>query len=229
MNLTASPAFSRILPFAIYIGFLAIASGLTAIQDLGYLTDWDSRWLYPIKVGTVLVALVWLWRHYSELVLPVSAKAMDWFLALIAGIVVFILWINLDQGWATLGSDSSGFNPVSDDGQINWVLVAFRLAGAALIVPVMEELFWRSFVLRWIDNTNFLQIHPARISIKAFVITAVLFGIEHNQWLAGILAGCAYGWLYMRSNNLWIPIFSHAVTNALLGIWVLRTGNWQFW
>ena len=229
MSLTASPAFSRILPFAIYIGFLAIASGLTAIQEMGYLRDWDSRWLYPIKVGVVLVALVWLWRHYSELALPVATKATDWFLAMIVGIVIFVLWINLDQGWATLGSDSPGFNPVSEDGQINWLLVAFRIVGAALIVPVMEELFWRSFVLRWIDSSSFLKIHPARVSIKAFVITAVLFGIEHNLWLAGILAGCAYSWLYMRSNNLWIPVFSHAITNALLGVWVLRTGNWQFW
>ncbi len=229
MNLTARPAFSRILPFAIYIVFLAIASGLVVFQELGHLRDWDSRWLYPIKVGAVLVALIWLWRHYSELVLPVSAKATDWVIAAITGIVVFVLWINLDQGWATLGGDTSGFNPGSEDGQINWLLVAFRLVGAALIVPVMEELFWRSFVLRWIDNSNFLQVSPAKASIKAFIITAVLFGMEHNLWLAGILAGCAYGWLYMRSNNLWIPIFSHAITNALLGVWVIRTGNWQFW
>lgn len=229
MNLTARPAFSRILPFAIYIVFLAIASGLAALQDLGYFRDWDSRWLYPVKAGAVLLALVWLWRHYSELALPVAAKTVDWVIAAIIGVVVFVLWINLDQGWATLGSDSPGFNPASDDGRINWLLVAFRLVGAALIVPVMEELFWRSFVLRWIDNTNFLQVSPAKTSIKAFIITAVLFGIEHNLWLAGILAGIAYGWLYMRSNNLWIPIFSHAITNALLGVWIIRTGSWQLW
>lgn len=229
MNLTPRPAFSRILPFAIYIIFLAIASGLEALQELGYLGDWDPRWLYPIKVGAVLVALVWLWRYYSELALPVAKKTMDWVIAAIIGVVVFVLWINLDQGWVTLGSDSPGFNPVSDDGEINWLLVAFRLVGATLIVPVMEELFWRSFILRWIDNINFLQVSPAKTSIKAFIITAVLFGISHNLWLAGILAGIAYGWLYMRNNNLWIPIFSHAITNALLGVWIIITGSWQLW
>lgn len=229
MNLTSRPAFSRVLPFGIYIVFLVIGSALSALQDYGYLSDWDSRWLYPFKVGAVLLALIWMWRHYSELVFPIAVKAMDWVIAAIVGIVVFVLWINLDQGWATLGVESPGFNPSSDDGEIDWLLVAFRLVGAALIVPVMEELFWRSFVLRWIDSSNFLQASPAGASLKAFMITAVLFGFEHNLWVAGVLAGCAYGWLYMRSGNLWVPIFSHAITNGLLGIWVVRTGNWQFW
>jgi len=57
----------------------------------------------------------------------------------------------------------------------------------------------------------------------------VLFGSEHSLWLAGILAGLTYAWLYRTYNNLWLPIAAHACTNLILGLWVLQTGAWQFW
>ena len=93
----------------------------------------------------------------------------------------------------------------------------------------MEELFWRSFLLRWIDRREFLTADPRRASWLAFAISSALFAVEHSLWFAGLLAGLAYGWLYMRSRNLWIPIVSHATTNGILGIWILATGNWRFW
>jgi CAAX prenyl protease-like protein len=65
--------------------------------------------------------------------------------------------------------------------------------------------------------------------MRAFLITTVLFSLEHDRWLAGALAGALYNWLYMRSGNLWVPIAAHGVTNAVLGVWILHTRNWQFW
>lgn len=93
----------------------------------------------------------------------------------------------------------------------------------------MEELFWRSFVMRWVDNKNFLSIRPENTSLYAYIASSVLFALEHNLWLAGLFAGLVYGALYIKYKNLWVPIFAHAVTNGLLGIWVVQTGNWQYW
>jgi len=97
------------------------------------------------------------------------------------------------------------------------------------VVPLMEELFWRSFLLRWIQQTDFLALAPMQIGLRAILIGSVLFGIEHSLWLAGIVAGLAYAWLYRASGNLWPPIVAHAVTNFSLGVWVLHSGQWQFW
>jgi CAAX prenyl protease-like protein len=108
-------------------------------------------------------------------------------------------------------------------------MAALRLAGLALVVPVMEELFWRSFILRWIENHDFLSVSPRSVGARAFLIVTVLFALEHDHWFAGAVAGMAYNWLYMRSGNLWVAIASHAVTNACLGVWVLYTEQWQFW
>ena len=108
-------------------------------------------------------------------------------------------------------------------------LVIVRLAGAALIVPVMEELFWRSFLLRWIHHPSFLSVDPKGVGLKPLLASSVLFASEHRLWFAGLLAGLAYAWLYKKTGNLWVPILAHAVTNGLLGAYVLTTGSWAFW
>jgi CAAX prenyl protease-like protein len=93
----------------------------------------------------------------------------------------------------------------------------------------MEELFWRSFLLRWIQEKEFLALDPQQIGLRANLVCAVLFASEHSLWLAGLLAGLVYNYLYVRTGKLWVPIISHATTNAVLGGWILATGNWQFW
>lgn len=149
----------------------------------------------------------------------------------LVGAGVFVLWINLDWGWLNLASeDGFVYDPRDPQrGDIDWTLAAFRLAGSTLLVPVMEELFWRSFLMRWIERHDFLALSPALVSLKAILISSLVLGFEHTLWFAGILAGLAYAWLYRASNSLWPPIVAHAITNGMLGLWVLHTGHWQFW
>lgn len=215
-------AWARILPFLVYLLFIVVADLLGRFG----VPAADLRWLYALKIFAVAVTLLIYWRHYTELhtprLGPISAGV-----AVLAGVAVFILWIGLDAAWMVVGMPA-GFDPRTD-GHINWLMVAVRIAGAALVVPVMEELFWRSFLLRWLDSANFLALAPARVRLQSVVIAALLFGIEHNQWLAGIVAGVAYSVLYMRHKSLWSPILAHAVTNGVLGAWIVHTSNWSFW
>jgi CAAX prenyl protease-like protein len=219
------PAWARVAPFAIYLAFLAVSLALPAV-----LPTMDGRWVYPVKVGVVAAVLMFLWPHFEELAVPRLAPR-DGLRALAIGIAVFFLWINLDTPWASLTPDNEagGFDPRLADGRIDWLLAALRLAGAALVVPVMEELFWRSLVMRWFDHPDFLELDPRSVSRSALLASSVAFGFEHHLWLAGIIAGLAYGELYRRSGNLWAPILAHSVTNGLLGIWVLWSGHWQYW
>ncbi len=218
-----SPLFVRSLPFGLYITLLVLE---------GLLPDWapgfDVRWLYPVKAGLVALALAVLWRHYVEL-RSYGLPARHLLLSLAVGVVVLVLWVNLDAGWMLMGEAGEGYNPTDEAGRIDWMLVAFRIAGAALVVPVMEELFWRSFILRWVQQHDFMNLHPTRIGLKALLIASALFAVEHLQWLAGLIAGLAYGWLYIRTRNLWAPIIAHAVTNGMLGAYVVATGRWSFW
>ena len=218
-------AWCRILPYAIYLGFLALEQ-LTAALGSEQWPGFDLRWLYPAKVVTVLIALLWLWPRYQEL--RSSLKWLEVMQATTAGIGVWVLWIALDQEWASLG-ESSGFDPRGPDGHVLPPLAAFRVFGAAIVVPVMEELFWRSFIMRWLVRQEFLTVEAASVRLSAFLITAVLFGMQHHLWVAGIVAGLIYGGLYVRTGNLWISILAHAVTNGALGVWVLANGQWRLW
>lgn len=217
-----NPALPRVLPFATYIAFIVLADVLArfGVQPA------SLRWLYPIQI-TLVLAMLFAWRqHYQELRDRPSQRHVLW--ALVVGALVFVLWLLLDLEWMHFGSPRA-FDPAGADGHIDWPLIAIRAAGATLVVPLMEELFWRSFLLRWLVQRDFLLLRPARAGLSAAIITILLFGSEHNLWLAGMVAGLAYTLLYMRSETLWTPILGHAVTNGLLAAWVVATGSWIYW
>ena len=218
-----SPIFARSLPFALYILFLVLENGVS-----NWAPGFDARWLYPVKTGLVAAALLILWRHYTELKCE-RLPLLHLLLSIIAGLIVLVLWVNLEARWMLLGDPGKGYIPLDAQGRIEPLLIAFRIAGAALVVPLMEELFWRSFIQRWIQRPDFMALDPAQIGMRALVIASVLFAVEHQQWFAGLLAGLAYGGLYIYTRNLWAPVIAHAITNGGLGIYVVMTGRWQFW
>jgi CAAX prenyl protease-like protein len=97
------------------------------------------------------------------------------------------------------------------------------------MAPIMEELFWRSFLARYIISADFIRIEVGRFTPASFFLSALLFGLEHNLWLAGIMAGIGFNLVLYRTRSIAQCILSHAVANLLLGIYVLRSGQWQFW
>jgi hypothetical protein len=215
---------ARALPFALFIALMAA----TPLLREALPASWDGRWLYAAQIVAAMLALGWFARSYSEL-RPLAIGRRESLEAVAVGIAVFVLWINLDFSWAMLGAPDTGFDPRTSSGDIDWALAAVRLFGAAAVVPIMEELFWRSLIMRWIDDHDFLRLPVAATSLRALLLSSIVFGVEHKLWLAGLLAGLAYGGLYRRSRNLWSPILAHSLTNLLLGCWVLATGAWSFW
>jgi uncharacterized protein len=218
-------ALARVVPFVLFMLLLAVRGSLPADGSAGI----DPRWVYGIGVLLAGGALWWFRREYGELARQALPDSREMLLAVGVGLVVFALWITLDAPWMTLGSPTASFLPVDGDGRVDWPLVAVRWVGAALLVPVMEELFWRSFLMRWIERPQFEVVVPQRVGLRAVVLSTFVFMLAHTLWLAAIVAGLAYAWLYVRTGKLWVPIVAHAVTNGALGVWVVATGNWAFW
>ena len=216
----------RVAPFAIFIVFIAVSS---LVPEIGpQQAARDLRWLDLLRAATVTAALIFFSRGYRELRMPSDVKPHRWLLAIACGLAVFAVWIHFDDGWAVVGR-TEGFDPTGADGEIQLTLAGVRLAESVLVVPVMEELFWRSFLLRWLDARDFVAADPRRASPLAFALTAVLFASEHSLWFAGLVAGLLYNWLYKSTGNLWVAIASHAMTNGALGVWILATANWRLW
>jgi hypothetical protein len=224
-QLRSDPILARALPFFLFIAFLIAGSWIAPWTEQFGIT---AAWLAIARGIIVALALAWFWKAYVELHDAPSASLLQWLAALGVGLVVFLAWITLGQAGAE-GEHSGRFTPLLTDGSLDWPMAMLRLAGLALVVPIMEELFWRSLVLRWIDRHDFLALPPRQVGLGAFAIATALFAVEHDQWLAGAIAGAAYGGLYMWSGNLWIPVLSHVVTNGALGVWILYTRNWHFW
>lgn len=226
-KLTDSPAFKRILPFAVYMGLIVVFDLLKPLMPGGFLTDNYTAVTYLLKILPVAAILIYLYRSYDELSFD-NLKAAHLLGALVTGVLVFILWINMDWDFAALGS-SEAYDPRILPGKAYYAFLTVRLAGTALVVPLFEEIFWRSFVLRYIIDQDFTAVKIGAFTWMSFIISSLLFGSEHYLWLAGIMAGVFYNLLLYWSRSIYVCIIAHSVTNLLLGIYVIRTGSWQYW
>ena len=226
MNLQFSLAARvRVIPFVVFMLLLQFRGMAPADGAWGF----DPRWIYGLTVVVVGALLVWWWREYGELSVQLWPSWREVGLAVGVGLLVFALWIQLDAPWMQLASPTATFIPLDAQGSVIWPLVVVRWIGAALLVPVMEELFWRSFLMRWFQHETFEGVVPQQVGLRAIVLSTFVFMLAHTLWLAAIVAGLAYAWLYRRTGKLWVPVIAHAVTNGALGIWVVTTGNWAFW
>lgn len=224
MNLSRA-ALLRLLPFVAFMAVLALRGAAPADGAWGF----DTRWLYALNLLVVGGLLAAWWREYGELARQNLPSAREAGLSVVVGLAVFVAWIHLDAPWMQIGEPTAGFVPVDAAGQKLWPLIVVRWLGATLLVPVMEELFWRAFLMRWLQSPVFEGVDPRRTGAKAVLLSTFVFMLAHPLWLAAIVAGLAYALLYRGTGRLWNAVIAHAVTNGALGLWVVASGQWQFW
>jgi CAAX prenyl protease-like protein len=221
----------RYLPFALFMGFIGIDefARFLAGQGLFKLEATTLYYLYPIKTLVTGYLLYLFKEHYKELRLRDLTNIPATLTAFGIGLLVFALWIRMDWTFGT-NAAPQGFNPLLLQGQTTRIsMTFFRIAGAVLVVPLMEEIFWRSFLIRYAIERDFSKVPIGTFTPASFFITVVLFGLEHNYILAGIMAGALYNILLYRTRSLAQCVLSHAVTNLALAIYILYTGKWEFW
>ncbi len=226
-----NPTFTRVSPFVAFMAFIAIEEGLRALLQR-QIVNFDPivlYWLYIPKAVLVALMLLMFRKSYTEVR---SKDFLDYWhtaLSVFSGFLIFFLWINMD--W-TLGSQNTpaGFNPeVFSEGYVKWLMIVVRVTGAVIIVPIMEELFWRSFLLRYLINADFTTVAIGRFSLFSFIAVSVMFGLEHHYIFAGIMAGVIFNGIYYYTRSIAHCILSHAVANLCLAYYVLTTGYWRFW
>lgn len=229
------PETPRVLPFVVFLLVGAIpASWFTGAQFWAYLAK-------TLAAG----ALLWHFRpRLHEMRWAFSVPAV------VIGVVIAVLWIglegripSLEELWAGAQRMFTGkagdppkasepWNPVAyfaGQPALGWFFVAVRVLGRSLVVPAMEEVFYRSFVYRYIINPKFLDVSLTARHWGAFAATSAMFGLVHpGQWVQGILCGAAYQWLVLRRGRLGEAMLAHAVTNLLISGYAIGTGRWEF-
>ena len=229
-KLARLPAPVRVAPFILFVL-------LTAAQ--GKLGPASTYWLYFAKT-LMGVGLIMAMRPL--------VKEMRWafsWQAVLVGVAVFAVWVGVSGEWTTQSSlwvklglskapttPAPPWNPHEQFGinsALAWFFISVRILGSTFVVPPLEEVFYRSFLYRYLAKNNFLDVPLNRLFPIPFLLTALVFGLAHNEWLAGIFCGAAYQWLVIRQGRLGEAMTAHAITNFLLGIWVVWRGAWHFW
>jgi len=211
------PAAAYVAPFVVYLLFLMTEQAGVASVFV----------LYPVKTLAVVAALVWGWRGVRG---DLRERRGLLFGALV-GVAALGVWIAPELlGFIKTDFSVGGFNPTALPSSLAACLIACRVAGAVLVVPVMEELFWRGWMIRWLVKPDFRSVPVGTFTWESFGVTVLMFGIEHNTlWHVGMITGALYNWIFYRTRSLWACIIAHAVTNLLLAIYILATGKWGYW
>jgi len=219
MHRRATAAF--VAPFLVFVGLMAIEKALGLAPAV----------FYPIRFAVVLAILVLVSRPFLEF-RPQAPLA-----SIVVGVAVFLIWIGPDQlfgyrhHWlfdnAVTGTATSS---VALELTKNTAFLVLRCVSSFVLIPVLEELFWRGWLMRWLIDREWMKVPLGHYAPNAFWIVALLFGSEHGPyWEVGIAAGATYNWWIVRTRNLADCILAHGVTNALLCAWVIATGQWQYW
>ena len=240
------------LPFFLWIGIMLIAhamhltpgSGSEIADSLNLISDAN---MYTVRTVLCVIVLLILrpWRYYGALqkknILP----------AIGIGLAVFVLWVGFEteifkkiapgladlyERWCVdpfgspgklreISADPSPYAPAV----CGWAQTIARLLGSALVISVIEEFFWRGYLLRTVKTPDFLDLDVGYYHPTTFFAVAIVFGLEHAEVLVGAITGVIYGFLYIKTRDIWAASIAHITTNLALGIYVLATDKWYFW
>jgi len=186
---------------------------------------------YPVRVALTLAVLLLVSRRNLELRLATPVASIG------IGLGVFAVWIGPDAlfGYRHYWLFENAITGVVGaalpaDLQRSAAFLLTRAAGSTLLVPVIEELFWRAWLMRWLINHDFQSVPLGAYLPSAFWITAVLFASEHGPyWEVGLAAGVVYNWWMIRTKSLADCMLAHAVTNGALALYVVAAGAWRYW
>ncbi len=215
-------------PFFVFLAFLFLAGAVVKIGD-GY-AHWfvaqPQYWIFPLQTF-VCGALLWRLRARLEF-RPFSGFGF----ATVIGLLSLVLWIS-PQAFFGFPTRTDGFHPdfFAASGWPYWTNLTLRIFRMAVVVPFVEELFWRGFLLRFLIREDFAEVPFGTFTWRSFLISSFAFCLEHqsSDWPAAVLVGALFNLVAYRTRSLAACVVAHAVTNLALAFYILRTGQWGFW
>lgn len=220
------PQLPFILPLVVFGAFLFAESSLP-----------QAKWLlYPLKAVATGLCLWWFRQQYKNL-----CWRWGW-LSIVVGVVVAVQWIGMEEffkaywhypGLPMIGGsawDGEGvfypFEAFGTDRAALLTWLTFRIAGAVIVVPIMEELFWRGFLLRIFVGRYFERVELGEFTWASCLLVAGLFALAHPWYISAFVCALIYNWLLYKTKSIGACVVAHAITNLLLWVYILTTGSW---
>ncbi|SFA70724.1 hypothetical protein SAMN05421688_0245 [Poseidonocella pacifica] len=185
---------ARILPFAVFMLTALLAATLVSTPAL----------VYPLRVVIVGMTMV--------LFLPLL-RALPWRLdplSILLGLAVGLVWIVVpaEEGGAAPYGALAGFPLVV------WFIM--RGLGTIVLVPILEELFFRDYLEG--------RLRAVIGIIPAAILSAGLFAALHDRYVEAFFAGLIFSFLMWRSKRVTDAILAHATANAVVFGYAAATG-----
>jgi CAAX prenyl protease-like protein len=148
------------------------------------------------------------------------------------GILVLAIWISPQEIFGA-ARRTEGFNPTifAENRPLFTAVLFVRFLRLVLIVPLLEEIFWRGYLLRQVAHPRFETIPFGSFDWKSFSVVTLFFGLAHwgPDFVPALITGALYNFVAYRTRSLASCVLAHAVTNLLLGVYILLTRQWGFW
>ncbi len=203
-------AIAILVPFAVFIG----------LTLFGRIFSSGFDYFYPVKISLTTLALAYCWKTYN-LKLPDNYQNI-----LFTGVAAAIVWVLLVNIKPDI--DAEIFDSIKQMSTLSATIwIVLRALSFWIIVPIFEELLFRGYLLSRIAGQNIDSNKKVQFSWAALLVTAILFGLIHDAWLAGFATGLMFAWLRFKSTSITSCIFAHGLTNFLVSLWALNTGQWS--
>jgi len=217
-----------IAPFVAFMLLLGLVQFLKGFPYGGslFMINSPQYWIFPLQAVFCSGLVYWYWPHYE---FKPPAKLL---FTLFIAVLVLVLWIS-PQWLFDRPKRVTGFDPTVFQGTplLYYGTITMRFFRLVVAVPFLEEIFWRGFLLRDLIQEDFKKVPLGAFSWLSFGVVTLLFGLAHwgpDFWPA-ILTGALYNLVAYRTKSLASCVLAHAVTNLLLGIYIMQTGQWGFW
>lgn len=221
--------WAYILPFVVFMCGLALISLVIAFAPAEDAPLWQGDpkyWVFPLQTVLCGGLLVWFWKSYEW--------GARWHVVtgVLTGLVVLGLWIS--PQWL-LGAEprTDGFDPnvLAGSAALYWGSLVLRFVRLVVVVPLLEEIFWRGFLMRYLIKDDFTKVPFGTFSWLSFGGVTLMFGLAHfgPDFIPALITGAIYNLLAIKTRSLTCCVIAHAVTNLGLGIYIMQTGQWGFW
>lgn len=212
-------------PMCLFVVLLSLGSALKT-PGASLWRAAPEFWIFPLQTLLCAGLLIFFWRDYTFG--PVRRGGFTVLLAL----AVFLLWI-APQQFLHFPPRLVGFNPdlLAGSPGFYWITLALRFVRLVLVVPLVEEIFWRGFLLRYLIAERFETVAFGTFSWLSFAGVSLAFCFSHSRpdWPAALATGALYNLVAYRTRSLSSCVLAHALTNLALGLWILATKQWGFW
>jgi len=245
--------WAHVLPLAVFMGVMLLMPLLKQFglshnhPDKPWYVQKPEYWVYPLQC-VICTALLLRFRKFYQI-----DWGKSWLVGIVAGVIGIGFWILpthlysvLELGseagddpkwykWLGLAPREEGFDAAifSNNPSAWWSSVLLRFYRAVIVVALVEELFWRGFLMRYLmkPDGKFWKVPFGEFSWKSFGVVTGLFMLAHApvDWFGALCFGSIMYWVAVKTKSLFACILMHAVANLIMGWYAVSFQKYGLW